>query len=519
MAIDYQLKERRVIPNWRDYERTLQLGELNNSSKIITANNSKELIFNLSRPIEDWKANQNIGNAADLINSAFVAKEFTSVEVREAMSFVGENPELSSPLLNSLIGQIDNENNNLQDSIELGTLNNLKSIEEFQAYVNDKSFHSLISKRKKETNRYYRNPIQWVELARLYAIKGQHKKAGEAILKAIYLAPNNRYVLRSATRYFIHQGEFDKAIYYLKNALSIKNDPWLISAHIATSSVMNRHSPFIKRGIDLVDSNNYSDFDLTELSSSLGTLEQKNGSFKKAKKFFETSLKSPNDNSLAQIQWIAKDDYRFETDSKIYKNVLNPFEAYSLESYEKGNWEDAFYNSIKWFLDMPFSKRPAVIGGYVASSMLQDHISSILINKVALQSNPDDPILLNNLIFAAAKAGQIDQYLDQLKKLTSINYKILKYEVVITIQATLGLVKIKSGLIDEGIEFYEVAIKNAKNIGKTSLVNHATINLTIELMAIKHEKASEYFEKVKSMQLKDKDLDLKLFKDRVLNLK
>ena len=209
------------------------------------------------------------------------------------------------------------------------------TINEFQAFINNKNFHKVINRTKNKSKTQIRNPIVWVELARLYTMRGHEHKAEKAILAALHLAPNNRFVLRSATRFFIHKEKFDKALFYLRKAESLKIDPWLISAHIATSSIMGRYSPLIKNGVRLVNSDNFSDYDLTELTSSLGTLEFQDGSFKKAKSFFEKSMKMPNDNSLAQLEWVSKDEYRFQIDPFKYNKVMNPFEARALEMYER----------------------------------------------------------------------------------------------------------------------------------------------------------------------------------------
>ena len=66
MAIIYEIKERRVIQNWRDYKRTLQIGELGNSS-------DQPLEINIDRVVNDWSTLKNIGTAAELINAAFIS--------------------------------------------------------------------------------------------------------------------------------------------------------------------------------------------------------------------------------------------------------------------------------------------------------------------------------------------------------------------------------------------------------------------------------------------------------------
>jgi len=511
MAVIYEIKERRVIPNWRDYKRTLQLGELSQSNKL-----AEPIVLNIDRSIEDWRQEKNIGTAADLINSAFVSG-IQNPEVKHAIELIKTNQKKASSSLLGLIRIIELDNptqavisNNSLLEIDVDTVN------EFQAFINNKSFHKVINKTKKRSRNELRNPIIWVELARLYTMRGHEHKAENAIVTALHLAPNNRFVLRSATRFFIHKEKFDKALFYLRKAEGLKSDPWLISAHIATSSIMGRFSPLIKEGKSLLSSNNFSDYELTELSSSLGTLEFKDGSFKKAKDFFEKSMRMPNDNSLAQLEWVSKDEQRLKINPFQFDKVINPFEARALESYERGNWKDAFYNSIKWFLDMPFSKRPALLGSYIAGSLLKDKNAAIILCQVGLQANPNDPTLLNNMVYNLA-TSENDQMLDTyVRQMMEIDIKGLPNESKITFQATLGLVSLKRGEFELGMEMYKVAIQNATNIRNDYLKNLAIANFAMELINLNSPEQLTYVELVKNMKISEKHKDLQLLQNEIL---
>jgi tetratricopeptide (TPR) repeat protein len=280
MAVTYELEERRVIPNWREYKRTLILGELNSDGKP-----SAPFEIDIQRAISDWSISKSIGTAADLVNAAFISGKFKQQEVTEAISFIHAHENESSQSLIDLAKIIASSSSNTgQDSVEnrkellaIG----VDSIEEFQSIRDVKAFHKILHKTRLRAYNELYNPILWVELARQYSIVGQEKKAEHAMETALYLAPSNRFVIRSATRCFVHIGKLEKAVFYLRKNISTKHDPWLISAHIATSSMMGRYSPLIKDGIALLKSNNFSNFSTTELASSLGTIELKEGSFRK----------------------------------------------------------------------------------------------------------------------------------------------------------------------------------------------------------------------------------------------
>jgi hypothetical protein len=505
MAVIYEIKERRVIPNWRDFKRTLQIGELGSFNRP-----KKGIDINIDRAINDWNDEQNIGSAADVVNAAYISDKYNFSELHEAIKHIRDNENSSSNTLLQLIELIENKSANQinKNPSKIILEKDVETIMEFQSFINSRTLNKLISRTKNITRNELYNPIIWVELARLYVIHGQEGKAENAILTALHLAPDNRFVLRSATRFFIHTEQFEKALFYLRKSNSLKNDPWLISAHVATSSIMDRFSPLIKDGERLVFSNEFSPFELTELCSSLGTLEFNDGSFKKAKQFFNKSMINPNDNSLAQIEWVSKKDSRFKVNPFSFENVINPFEAYSLDSYKNGNWEDAYYNCLKWFLDVPFSKRPILLGSYVAGSILKDKKAAILLCEIGLQANPFDPSLLNNIvynIFTSDDNSKASKYLKQLKE---INIASLPNESKITIQATFGLVALRTKEIELGKKLYELAIQNSERIKNEYLKNLAIVNYTRELYISNQPEKYKYLELVRKMKIDPKDKDL-----------
>ena len=511
MAVVYEIKERRVIPNWRDFKRTLQLGELAQSNLSF-----KPVELSIDRSVQDWTLNQNIGTAADLINSAFVSGK-SNEQVESAITLLRENDDKLSPTLSSLIQGIEDQNRS-SSVVATSLLEvDVASIEEFKSLIDTNLLNKIIRKTRNKAKNELLNPIVWVELARLYSMVGQQIKAERAILTALNLAPNNRFVLRCATRFFIHSENFEKAIYYLRTADSTKYDPWLVSAHIATSSIMGRYSPFIKDGRKLIDSGTHSNFEVTELASSLATLEFKNGSFKKAKNLFDLSLQDPNDNSLAQMEWISKDDGRFNIDPYDFNQVINPFEARALEQFNRGEWNESLSNTLKWVLDMPFSKRPILLGSYVAGSVLKDKQTSQMLCEVGLKANPNDPTLLNNMVYTLVTSGQIElseKYINQMK---NVNVDSLPNETRITFQATFGLVALNNGELEIGKQLYQVAIDNARRIGNKYLENLALANYVNALIDLGLHNESNHLDKIKQLKVDSRQKDLQVLVEDVLN--
>ncbi|WP_343589133.1 hypothetical protein [Flavobacterium sp.] len=502
----YELKNRLLVPNWRDFKRTTKLGELglHNEIRSLEIDNSKIKL--------DWNNSKNIGVAADLINNSFISNDLFSKELDEAIKYAELNSNDTSTSLISLIAKIKSEINPKNEDSNKILEKNIDSINEFNSLINDNLFNKIISKTKNLTKNQIHNSINWIELARLYTIKNQIEKANKCVIIALNLSPNNRFVLRSAVRFFIHTYQEEKAIYYLKKSEATKEDPWLISAHIATSKIIGRYSPFIKVGEKIVSSSKFSDFDITELSSSLATLELEHGSFKKSKPLLDLSLRNPNDNSLAQFEWLSKKDNRLRFDSDFFKQVKNPFEAFAYENFEKGNFHESFYNCINWYLDFPYSKRPLVFGSYIAS-ILEDYNASIIMCLAGLRLNNFEISFLNNIIYALCLSNQIDQvpkYLDLINKnvLSDLNN-----EEKITIQATLGLYYLRKKEVENGKDLYKASIDNAKKLNNQYYYNLAVINFTRELFLLKDPEYNlykSYFENIKS-----KDDDIIFLKNNV----
>jgi hypothetical protein len=64
------------------------------------------------------------------------------------------------------------------------------------------------------------------------------------MMTALQLAPQNRHVLRSAARLFLHVGDPECAHDLVARNDATKNDPWLIAAEIAIAYLLIAPSRF-----------------------------------------------------------------------------------------------------------------------------------------------------------------------------------------------------------------------------------------------------------------------------------
>lgn len=507
MNLPNELDTREVIPNWRDFNTTIELGELSRKSS------QNSLFFDLESLKNDFISNKSIGTAADLINAQYIINSEVDEIISDAIKYINNSDNASKSLL-----EITNKVVNIEQDKEL--LKEPTDVKKFLIYqitqLIDNQTRHQISLLKKKIIQEPKNPINWVELARLYSIEGNVLKSERAISNALYLAPNNRFVLRAATRLFIENSVPDKAIYYLRKSTLIKVDPWLTSAHLAVSSHINKFSPFIKNGIQQVSSNKFSSFDLTELNSSLGTIELNNGNLKKAKEFFNNSIKTPNDNSLAQVHFVIKNNKSLNSLSPKNMNVKNAFEALAIKYQQNGEWDKALENCLYWFLDVPYSSEPSSLGSYIACTVLEDFETSINLCELALKSNPNDTLILNNLVYSYL---QVNRLADAEKMMKSIEFNIkenpdsLTKESGITYLATKALYLLKKKHLEKGIELYNEAIELSKKIPNKYYYYAAVLNLAKELKNINHAQAEMLFKEVISFNLDDFK-DLQVFRNR-----
>ena len=214
---------------------------------------------------------------------------------------------------------------------------------------------------------------------------------------AANLAPDSRFIVRSAARFFLHEHDAQTALKIIRRASGAKRDPWLLAAEIATASASRSAVFFAKIGANRNDDDNLPAFARTELSSALATLEMENGRTRRALQLFRKSLEGPNGNSVAQAEWASRKIGGLEIDRELLE-LPKTFEVRANLNLVAGEWNSAIEDGLEWLRDQPFSKQPAVFTSYVAS-LVENYEKSITLLGASLNTNPDDPQLINNLAF------------------------------------------------------------------------------------------------------------------------
>ncbi len=503
MANFFEEKKRRVIPNWRSYKLTVEFGELDNISS-----NPREHNLSIDDYIFDWQKDKTISKAGDLISSAFVNGFPENPVVKEAAIFILNNEAKSTFSLSELAKEII-EQKTISPSKNL----NFNNIDE---YIKSNHTGNLIRAIKIKLNKFPYNPILYVELSRLYSFIGKQDKSITNMHIALQMSPNNRFILRAASRLFAHFGMVDYIHDIIRKSDLVKFDPWITSTEIALATIRERNSKFIKTGLELINSNNFSPLNITELATSIATLEFYYGSIKNTRKLLNRAIISPNDNTIAQIEWLMHIDNILTFNPTDYK-IINNFEAIALENFYKSNWDLALENSAYWLCDLPFSKRPILLGSHIAGSILDKQKTAREFLRAGLKSHPNDPQLINNLTYSLALENRIPEAEKLLHKIN--NLPNINDSTKICLTATRGLINFRKGNYDAGRKDYIKAMEDSKSLNNDYYNWLAILNFAREELLIKSEFSDSIMNAVSLVPDKTKHIEINKLKKQVIELK
>lgn len=481
--------ERRVIPNWRNFGETCYMGELGFHTQLSLPVNP----YPIDEYIDSWDDNKNILFASELVGAAVTNDQTKREEVIGAADFIIKNRDKANPLqlelANSIICNAEETYDKVPSESLLDKLSSREEIWPKVAYL------------KLRISEYPYNPILYVEIARYYILLGQADKAKNMMAVAIHLAPNNRYVTRCAARMWLHLEDLERAHGVIILNEMLKTDPWLLASEISINMLRSRSSRFIKGAKAMLGSANFDPFSLTELASTIGTLEYIEGANKKSRDFFHQSLIKPNDNSLAQAEWAVSKRIPLVIKGKEAVEVKRNYEAMFRYKYQHDNFADALEEAVDWLCDTPFSIEAALAGSNTAYIHLKKYNIAEKILNIGLNAHPNAPILLNNLAYTYALDGKIDDAEVKLSHIERISKAEIDLETNICLIATKGLVAFKRKDFDSGRYLYHQAINMAKGLDDKELVWNASLNYLREEMIATGELPSEEIVKyVKGIQ-------------------
>lgn len=470
-------QKRVVIPNWRYYDNTSILGELDSYSAVVNS----EKLYPIDDYINDWIGKKSLYRASDLISAAICNSQKDNPHVLEAAKFVLETCHQNSSIAQESTAKYvlgsDDSNDSHIDRLQKDALGKLENVVDL---------HKTIRTLRLRAHAYPYNAIVYVDMARAYTTLGMRQKAENMMQIALYLDPHNRFVARAAARFYIHFGDKDRAAEIIRKTGYAKHDPWLMASDIAITMLRDKRSSNLKNGEKIIFSDRFTPFGITELASAIGTIELIDGSRKKSRNIFNRSLVNPNDNSLAQAQWAVQNGNL----SLVFGQLAVPhdYESEAFRMFSEGKYDKALDSAVDWICDIPFSEKAVKFGYEVSTTYLKKYNVSSKILEIGLKAHPNDKFMLNNRAYVNAVDNNIEEAKKDIERLESICSINEEGTVPACMTATRGLIFYREGMTEQGREKYAQAIKMAENLNDRTLIAKAKLNkIREELIVTKYQ--------------------------------
>jgi tetratricopeptide (TPR) repeat protein len=456
---------RQVVPRWRPFGVAAKLKVLDS---VGVPTPLKPHVDEIEHLIRDWRNNRTPFHAANLVDAAIVLDQAEIASEAAAFLVAGGQP-----------GFIDTE----LARVVLGRAGEVP-LPDTPPKITPQERYKRIAAYRRSLREQPWNPIRLVDLAREYSALGQPEPAERALVKAVNLAPDNRFVLRSASRFLMHVGRPDDAHRILRRAPSTQSDPWLLAAELVAANAAGGSSRWTKLAEGMIRSGSFDPRHTTELASALGTMAYNEGKRSKVRRLFEHALIKPTENSVAQAGWISRHMTSFEVPENNFSVPL-AFEAKAWEAALDSRFREAVDLSWEWLLDEPFATRPASFGSYVASIALEDYENATRLAEAALFANPEDPQLILQLIYCVASQGKTDRAErllthDLPNSVRRNPSDIPTAHLPVFVAADQGLIAYRRNQFAQGKACYERAIALARDARDPALEAAALLNLIRE---------------------------------------
>ena len=440
-------ENRHVIPRWRPYELACQIEALDSATpRRFHERRVREDDF-LQTKIVEWESNRTVGHASDLVGAGLAL--WRKEEVTEAAQFLLKK-DVNSTLWTRQLAEHALGNPGDPPITEPLPLTELR-------------LRGQISKLRILLRTEPYDPITWADLSHSYACLGLGRQAERSMTVAQQLARENRFVLRSASRLWIHRGDIERAHSIVLTTDRTRQDPWLVSAEIAIGSIADKRPRLVNEARRMLTSDQFSPRQVSELASAVATLELSAGRVRRARRLFERSLEKPTENSIAQAVWASR-NHGLQLRGR-YQDLPNTFEAASWTHYQEGEWKNAVEQCELWLYDQPFSSRPCILGSFLAGLVLDDDAKSEWFAKQGLVAHPSNLILLNNLAVALINLGNFTGADEALTRAERVQQSARDRVVL---QATRGLFEYRAGSIERGRQLYLDAAAGAQRIPETA---------------------------------------------------
>jgi tetratricopeptide (TPR) repeat protein len=295
--------------------------------------------------------------------------------------------------------------------------------------------------------------LAWVELSLNHTINGALRHAERDMRTALFLAPTNRHVLRSAARLFLHLNDVGRAHELLLRSPATRGDPWLMAAEISISEVAGKSSAFAKQGRQLLEGGGLAPRLITELAGALATRELIEGAHKRSKKLFVQSMIDPTGNALAQAEWATPLAGSPLVPAARLSSVREASEAQAFHAFMAQKYQLAVPACETWANEEPFSIRPFEFGSSVAG-LAGDYDKGLDFAMRGLEIRPGAPKLVNSMAFCLASKNEP---LEAARALDQADWSAADAATKYVAEANRGLIAFRRGDFAEGRARYSEA--------------------------------------------------------------
>lgn len=466
-----ELDDRHVLPRWISISRARTQGMfarpgatvLSRSWEISHAENERSIETSLDTCRRAWSLSGDPQAGEEFLAIAFIAGREFDRDVQDAAFSVASN-DGSGPFMRSFAKCI------LEGTVR----------DPLEGFAHDAAhIREGIRQRKILLRLNPRDGLLLAETALLHINIGQGDKSRALLKRAAALAPNSRYVLRSAARFYCHVNEPEQALTLLQQSPKHQTDPWLKSAELAISSLCGKPIMQWRQSRKLAEDNALSILDRSELAAELATLEFEAGARRAALKKIKLAAGNPTENAAAQLEFLAERTRDFSRE-EVLPDISKATEARALSSYWKGELRSALDACEEWQEVEPFSVRPAIFGSFLSTARINTPARGIALAQRGLASNPGNSALMNNLSVLYAYQGDIaaaKKYGEKARLNSEDKNDVANL-------ATRGLILFREGKPDEGVAEYQRAMARAVEGKRADLYMRAYAFLAREVCRI-----------------------------------
>jgi len=467
------LPQRRLIPRWRPVAATLATTEaLSTSSRVPEEFSGSP--DELDKAILLWRETKAPGMLGEVLSFSVHQNLLQKViEIGHEATQSGAPVTFVQSML--ILGFRDIENANTQ----LGAY----------AVPSDESnpFQAPIRRLRALLRSAPDNVLALLDFAQLQVAVGKTKTAERALRTALNLAPNNRVVLRTVARFFMHCRENNQAHRLLQQHARTSSDPWLMASEIALASAAGVSPSFLSKGKRLLlELPKYGPAHFTELAGAIAIEEMNSGSMKRAREAQRKALLAPNDNVIAQAINYEQEFGIHLKSLPVIRALKASHEALALQALSNYRPDDMSLHSQSWHAEEPFSSRPIQL---VATTYIfkGEFKKAERWNSAGLVADPEDFGLLVGMAYTKAQLGLINEAESVMRKLRHQDFKRADPYCM----ATEGLIAYQQERFDDGDSLYDkaVTIFNQRKHEKTGAF--CRLNQTLVAMDYEHPRSEE----------------------------